>query len=68
MENLLTDQTRSRSRGSGIGIQNVHQRIQLYFGKKYGLEIISEPDEGTMVRIHLPKTEEFDMGEKDNRK
>lgn len=68
LENLLTDQTRSRSRGSGIGIQNVHQRIQLYFGKKYGLEIISEPDEGTMVRIHLPKTEEFDMGEKDNRK
>lgn len=58
VENLLTDDTRIRSKGSGIGIRNVHQRIQLYFGKAYGLEISSEPDEGTMVRIHLPKTEE----------
>lgn len=58
VEHLLTDHTRIRSKGSGIGIRNVHQRIQLYFGEKYGLEITSEPDEGTMVRIHLPKTEE----------
>ena len=58
VESLLTDDTRVRSKGSGIGLRNVHQRIQLYFGKEYGLEIISEPDEGTMVRIHLPMTEE----------
>ena len=55
---LLTDDTRIRSKGSGIGLRNVHQRIQLYFGKEYGLEIFSEPDEGTRVCIHLPKTEE----------
>lgn len=60
VENLLTDDTRSRSKGSGIGIRNVHQRIQLYFGMEYGLEISSEPDEGTKVRIHLPKTEEVE--------
>lgn len=58
VEHLLTDGTRSRSKGSGIGIKNVHQRIQLYFGREYGLKIVSEPDEGTMVQIHLPKTEE----------
>lgn len=58
VEHLLTDNTRSRSKGSGIGIRNVHQRIQLYFGEEYGLEITSEPDEGTMVRIHLPRTED----------
>lgn len=58
VENLLTDDRRIRSKGSGIGIRNVHQRIQLYFGKAYGLEIKSEPDEGTIVRIHLPKTRE----------
>lgn len=62
---LLTDDTRIRSKGSGIGIRNVHQRIQLYFGKKYGLEILSEPDEGTMVRIHLPKTEEVSKESKE---
>ena len=58
VERLLTDDTRIRSKGSGIGLRNVHQRIQLYFGKAYGLKIISEPDQGTIVRIHLPKTEE----------
>ena len=36
---------------------NVHKRIQIRFGKKYGLEIESEPDEGTMVRIRLPYIE-----------
>ena len=40
--------------GSGIGLRNVHQRIQLTYGEPYGLEIESEPDEGTTIRIHLP--------------
>ena len=40
--------------GSGIGLRNVHQRIQLTYGEPYGLEIESEPDEGTNIRIHLP--------------
>ena len=51
---LLTDENRTRTRGSGIGLRNVHQRIQLYFGNRYGLEIESEPDEGTLIRVHLP--------------
>ena len=52
---LLTDDTRIHKKGSGIGLSNVHQRIQLYFGKRYGLEIESELDEGTTVHIHLPQ-------------
>ena len=40
--------------GNGVGLKNVHTRIQLRFGQEYGLQITSEPDEGTMVRIHLP--------------
>lgn len=51
---LLTDNSRVRSRGSGVGLTNVHSRIQLRFGKEYGLKIESQPDEGTMVQIHLP--------------
>lgn len=64
---LLTEESETRSRGSGIGLKNVHQRIQLYFGTEYGLEIESEPDEGTTVRIHLPKTEEASSVEKGDR-
>ena len=54
VELLLTDNNRVRKKGSGIGLINVHQRIQLYFGAAYGLTIESEPDEGTTIRIHLP--------------
>lgn len=52
---LLTDNNRIRKRGSGIGLINVHQRIKLYFGNEYGLQIQSELDEGTTILIHLPK-------------
>ena len=44
----------ARPEGSGIGLRNVHQRIQLTFGAAYGLTIRSEPDRGTVVRICLP--------------
>ncbi len=43
-------------RASGIGIKNVNDRNQIYFGEQYGLVIESEPDEGTRVTIRLPKT------------
>lgn len=62
---LLTDDSRVRKRGSGIGLRNVHQRIQLYFGKAYGLEIESELDEGTTIRIHIPKIKYSSIEEKD---
>lgn len=47
-----------RSKGSGIGVRNVNQRIQLTYGKEYGLTFFSEPDEGTTVVIHIPAVEE----------
>ena len=57
VEGLLTDDTRVRKRGSGVGLINVQRRIQLRFGDEYGLTIESEPDEGTKVTIHLPPVE-----------
>ncbi|HCA71219.1 MAG TPA: sensor histidine kinase [Ruminococcaceae bacterium] len=55
VDSLLKEDTITvHGKGSGIGLKNVQERIQLYFGKKYGLTILSEPDEGTTVRIHLP--------------
>lgn len=55
IESLLTDKSRARGKGSGIGLWNVNQRIALYFKGDYGLSIKSELDEGTTVTIHLPK-------------
>lgn len=55
VERLLDEsQPQTRSSGSGIGVRNVHRRIRLTFGEQYGLEVFSEPDEGTTVRIRLP--------------
>lgn len=55
VESLLSEQPHMTSkRGSGIGVKNVNERIRLYFGEQYGLLIESEPDEGTVIRIHLP--------------
>lgn len=51
---LLTENRREHTRGSGVGLINVHNRIQLRFGVQYGLEIQSFPDEGTTVCIHIP--------------
>ena len=37
-----------------IGLYNVHKRIQLMYGKAYGIDIKSEVNEGTVVKIILP--------------
>ncbi|MDN4621000.1 sensor histidine kinase [Paenibacillus sp. PsM32] len=38
----------------GIGIGNVNERIQLYFGATYGMSIHSVLGEGTVVTIRVP--------------
>ena len=53
-ELVLTDSERVHKHGSGVGLVNVNNRIQILFGKEYGLAIESEPDEGTTVSIRLP--------------
>lgn len=51
---LLTDSNRKRNHGSGVGLVNINNRLQILFGKEYGLLIESEPDEGTRVSIRIP--------------
>ena len=49
--------TASHSPGEGLagyGVHNVHERIQLSFGTRYGLRFESEPDRGTTVEILHP--------------
>ncbi|ENH95985.1 two-component sensor histidine kinase [Gracilibacillus halophilus YIM-C55.5] len=43
---------------TGIGVRNVHERIQLLYGHPYGVEMTSAKGEGTRVRIELPLREE----------
>lgn len=40
---------------SGFGLRNVHKRIQLYYGKEYGLYIQSYYRGGTQVSVTIPR-------------
>ncbi len=51
---VLSDSSRIHKHGSGVGLVNVNNRIQILFGKEYGLSVESEPDEGTTVAIRIP--------------
>jgi two-component system sensor histidine kinase YesM len=41
-------------RFNSIGLSNVHKRIKLHFGEKYGLNIRSTLSKGTEVTIVIP--------------
>ncbi|GGH12195.1 sensor histidine kinase [Paenibacillus segetis] len=38
----------------GFGLHNVHQRIRLYYGEQYGVQVDSIEQEGTTVKITIP--------------
>jgi len=51
----LSEKWRHGEHGKGVGLQNVDQRIRLYFGDIYGLSIESELEEGTTVVLRIPE-------------
>lgn len=48
-------QVMNKESKSGVGMSNVDERIRLYFGEDYGIQIESEMDEGTRVTIRIPQ-------------
>ena len=44
-----------KKKNGGVGIYNVHLRIRLYYGEKYGLTFFSQEGEGTVVKIRLAR-------------
>lgn len=57
------EESRYPSRGSGIGLKNVQDRIRLYFGPQYGVDIRSEPDVGTRITLTMPAVPYGEMEE-----
>lgn len=61
----LYDTFNNPNLNDGVGMKNVYQRLMIYFNEKAKLEIISELDEGTTIKITIPINKEINC-EKDN--
>jgi two-component system, sensor histidine kinase YesM len=51
---------------NGFGLENVHKRIQLYYGKQYGLTVQSKYQEGTRVTVTIPLKVDADARSKED--
>lgn len=45
---------RVKTRGEGIGLANIAERIQIVFGPEWGTSIESEPGQGTTIHVRIP--------------
>lgn len=55
MDSIMSEHAAVKEQRSNfIGLRNITERIALYFGADYGLQIFSRPDEGTQIVLHLP--------------
>lgn len=54
IDTLLKQEEDNRRDRIHIGIRSIQKRLHYLYGEEYGLEMWSEPDNGTVVRIHLP--------------
>lgn len=55
-----TIQKSKKQQFTGIGIKNVHERIQIIYGSQFGVKITSELQKGTKVRITFPANNTLD--------
>ncbi|NQX67823.1 sensor histidine kinase [Paenibacillus alba] len=59
-ENRLAEPEEAEGKGSlergGIGLMNVHRRIQMVFGEAYGLSVDSDWGQGTRLTMTMPET------------
>lgn len=57
---LRNKTTKKSEHFTGIGINNVDDRIKLIYGMDYGINIVSEKEKGTTITILLPRREQED--------
>jgi two-component system LytT family sensor kinase len=50
------------SSGTGIGMANVTERLQVLYGDAAHIETDSTPGKGTLIRVTLPIPQPEDMG------
>lgn len=63
IEHLKQDVRSSEDNFNGIGISNVHGRIQRIFGRSYGIHFVSGQGKGTVFYIKIPEMLESKVGQ-----
>lgn len=54
LKELMYNVQNEASSGTNIGIRNVYRRLELYYEDQVSFEIISAPNEGTIVTFEIP--------------
>ena len=53
-DDLLDRVLAGQAPGDGIGLRNIHQRLESLFGERYSMHVHSARDKGTTVDLRLP--------------
>ena len=43
-----------RSTNGGVGVRNIHERLDQLYGQRYQFDIRSSPGKGTRIELELP--------------
>ena len=62
LQKLRSGSYAAQQKMSGVGLNNIDQRLKLMYGPQYGLDICSTPGSGTIVTVTLPA----DSGQNEN--
>ena len=62
VQKLRSGSYAAQQKMSGVGLNNIDQRLKLMYGPQYGLDICSTPGSGTIVTVTLPA----DSGQNEN--
>lgn len=54
----MKENTTSKKELGGVGLKNIQERLTLFFGESFSMEIQSKPNVYTKVYLHLPLKEE----------
>ena len=52
---VLSEEIIRESKGTNVAVSNIHRRLQILYGEKYGLTYSSQESQGTEVTIRIPQ-------------
>lgn len=54
LQNLFRNKNKTGGKHNGVGLGNIQNRLKLYYGEEYGIQVDSEREIGTAITIEIP--------------